>query len=154
MEKNRKYRYEGEVTAEALSAFAESILDGTAQATFKSAPIPAEPTEDGVTIVVGKNFDNIVLDSSKDVLLEVYAPWCGHVSTGMGCGHGMWLASCSCPCAGRLQQLASVWAWSTEVVLKRSRGGVCEFGLDICVLCGEGWSWQLSTGGQGMGRVA
>eukprot|EP00850_Spirogloea_muscicola_P004077 SM000017S02817 [mRNA] locus=s17:445956:449971:- [translate_table: standard] len=35
--------------------------------------------DDGdVKIVVGKNFDSIVLDESKDVLLEVYAPWCGH----------------------------------------------------------------------------
>lgn len=28
--------------------------------------------------MVGKNFDEIVLDESKDVLLEIYAPWCGH----------------------------------------------------------------------------
>jgi len=25
-----------------------------------------------------RNFDKIVLDSSKDVLVEFYAPWCGH----------------------------------------------------------------------------
>ncbi|KAG5238079.1 protein disulfide isomerase [Salix suchowensis] len=31
-----------------------------------------------VKIVVGNNFDEIVLDESKDVLLELYAPWCGH----------------------------------------------------------------------------
>ncbi|KAK6136217.1 hypothetical protein DH2020_030049 [Rehmannia glutinosa] len=31
-----------------------------------------------VKIVVGDNFDEIVLDESKDVLLEIYAPWCGH----------------------------------------------------------------------------
>lgn len=29
-------------------------------------------------IVVGANFDEIVNDPSKDVLLEFYAPWCGH----------------------------------------------------------------------------
>lgn len=28
--------------------------------------------------VVGKNFDEIVNDDSKDVLIEFYAPWCGH----------------------------------------------------------------------------
>lgn len=78
MEKNRKYRFEGEVTTEALSAFAESLVDGTAQPQFKSAAIPEEPLEDGVSIVVGKNFEQIVLDPKKDVLLEVYAPWCGH----------------------------------------------------------------------------
>ena len=28
--------------------------------------------------VVAKNFDEIVNDDSKDVLIEFYAPWCGH----------------------------------------------------------------------------
>lgn len=27
---------------------------------------------------MGKNFDEIVNDDSKDVLVEFYAPWCGH----------------------------------------------------------------------------
>lgn len=29
-------------------------------------------------VVVGKTFDDIVMDSQKDVLIEFYAPWCGH----------------------------------------------------------------------------
>lgn len=29
-------------------------------------------------VVVGKNFNDIVRDSTDDVLLEFYAPWCGH----------------------------------------------------------------------------
>ena len=29
-------------------------------------------------VVVGANFDEIVNDPSKDVLVEFYAPWCGH----------------------------------------------------------------------------
>jgi len=33
---------------------------------------------DGVVAVDDKNFDEIVLDPTKDVLLEFYAPWCGH----------------------------------------------------------------------------
>lgn len=38
---------------------------------YKSAPIPDDPTDGGVTVVVGKNFDSIVKDKTKDVLLEV-----------------------------------------------------------------------------------
>lgn len=29
-------------------------------------------------MVVAENFDSIVNDDSKDVLIEFYAPWCGH----------------------------------------------------------------------------
>ena len=29
-------------------------------------------------MVVGENFDEIVNDPEKEVLIEFYAPWCGH----------------------------------------------------------------------------
>ena len=29
-------------------------------------------------VVVGKTFNEIVNDETKDVLIEFYAPWCGH----------------------------------------------------------------------------
>ena len=29
-------------------------------------------------VLVAKNFDEIVNDETKDVLIEFYAPWCGH----------------------------------------------------------------------------
>jgi len=78
MEKNKKFKFTGEVNAEALEAFAQSVIDGTAVADYKSAPIPEDNKDGEVTIVVGKSFDSIVKDAKKDVLLEVYAPWCGH----------------------------------------------------------------------------
>lgn len=78
MAKNKKYKMTTDVNEKNIKAFAESVLDGTAQPEYKSAPIPEEPTDGGVAIVVGKNFDSIVKDKDKDVLLEVYAPWCGH----------------------------------------------------------------------------
>lgn len=31
-----------------------------------------------VQVLVAENFDSIVNDDSKDVLIEFYAPWCGH----------------------------------------------------------------------------
>ena len=40
--------------------------------------MPAEPYEGHVRVVVGKNFHEVVMDPDKDVLVEFYAPWCGH----------------------------------------------------------------------------
>ena len=68
---NKKYRYTGEFTEKALKAFAQSVIDETAEPDYKSAEIPAEPLDEGVTVIVGKNFESIVLDKTKDVLLEV-----------------------------------------------------------------------------------
>lgn len=66
------------ISAENLAEFALAVVDGTASKRVKSAPVPKEPTEDDVTVVVGSTFESIVKDPTKDVLLEVYAPWCGH----------------------------------------------------------------------------
>ncbi|NXD25526.1 PDIA3 isomerase, partial [Spelaeornis formosus] len=42
-----------------------------------SEPIP-ESNEGPVKVVVAENFDDIVNEEDKDVLIEFYAPWCGH----------------------------------------------------------------------------
>ncbi|GAB5355043.1 hypothetical protein AAMO2058_000172100 [Amorphochlora amoebiformis] len=60
-----------------LSAFLQSVIDGKAEPTYKSEEIP-ESQEGPVHVLVGKEFDKIVKDSTKDVLVEFYAPWCGH----------------------------------------------------------------------------
>jgi protein disulfide-isomerase A1 len=70
-----------EPVASEIVAFAKAVVAGTADKMFKSAPIPADPLDLGVTVVVGNTVDTIVKDPTKDVLLEVYAPWCGHCKT-------------------------------------------------------------------------
>jgi protein disulfide-isomerase A1 len=65
------------VTAASLRAHFAGFVDGTLQPTMKSEAIP-EQNDGPVKIVVGKSFQDIVMDDSKDVFVEFYAPWCGH----------------------------------------------------------------------------
>jgi len=75
--KNYIFPYSNEITFETLKSYADSYAAGTLQANVKSQEIPAD-NNGPVTTIVGKNFDQIVLDNDKDVLVEFYAPWCGH----------------------------------------------------------------------------
>ena len=53
------------------------FISGEIKPVLKSAPEPKK--NDGpVKVVVGNTFEKLVMDESKDVLVEFYAPWCGH----------------------------------------------------------------------------
>ncbi|KAI8636643.1 thioredoxin-like protein [Parasitella parasitica] len=65
------------VAFENLETFLQDYVDGKIKATVKSAEAPAD-NNGPVKIVVANEFVDIVLDKTKDVFLEVYAPWCGH----------------------------------------------------------------------------
>ncbi|XP_066301546.1 protein disulfide-isomerase A4-like [Branchiostoma lanceolatum] len=73
----KKYRMEpDEFSEDVLRDFVEAFKSGWVKPVIKSQPIPKK--QGAVTTVVGKNFEKIVMDKSKDVLIEFYAPWCGH----------------------------------------------------------------------------
>lgn len=57
--------------------FIEDVRGGKIEKSLKSEPIP-EKSDELVKVVVGKTFEQIVTQKDKDVMLEVYAPWCGH----------------------------------------------------------------------------
>jgi protein disulfide-isomerase A1 len=77
--KNQKFPFdqEKEITFDAIKAFVDDFVAGKVEPSIKSEPIP-ETQEGPVTVVVAKNYNDIVLDDTKDVLIEFYAPWCGH----------------------------------------------------------------------------
>eukprot|EP01147_Barroeca_monosierra_P009989 gene9989-2164_t len=72
----RKYRMKDEWSIDGMVQFAEDFASGNLEPYIKSEPIP-ENDDDSVRTVVGKNFKDIVVEE-KDVMIEFYAPWCGH----------------------------------------------------------------------------
>ncbi|QSZ29983.1 hypothetical protein DSL72_004501 [Monilinia vaccinii-corymbosi] len=76
---NKKYPFDQklEITEATIGKFAQQFVDGKLEPSIKSEPIP-EKQEGPVQIIVAHNYDEIVLDDTKDVLVEFYAPWCGH----------------------------------------------------------------------------
>jgi protein disulfide-isomerase A1 len=77
--KNQKFPFDqdSEITHDAILKFVDDFHAGKIEPSIKSEPIP-ETQEGPVTVVVAKSYNDIVLDADKDVLIEFYAPWCGH----------------------------------------------------------------------------
>uniref|UniRef100_A0A665WCE8 Protein disulfide-isomerase A4 n=1 Tax=Echeneis naucrates TaxID=173247 RepID=A0A665WCE8_ECHNA len=66
-----------EFDSDVLQEFVLAFKKGKLQPIIKSQPVPKN-NKGPVKVVVGKTFDEIVMDTQKDVLIEFYAPWCGH----------------------------------------------------------------------------
>ncbi|KAI8063507.1 thioredoxin-like protein [Gongronella butleri] len=66
-----------ELTMTALRNHVEQFQRGEAELFLLSAPVPAEPYDGNVRVVVATQFHELVTQSATPVLLEVYAPWCG-----------------------------------------------------------------------------
>jgi protein disulfide-isomerase A1 len=74
------YPYTGALTAASLQKWAEGIADGSVQPHLKSEEIPT-PNDGPVKVAVGKTINDYVNNADADVMLEIYAPWCGHCKT-------------------------------------------------------------------------
>ena len=75
-ESQLKYPYDQSkvVEAAAVSAMVADYLDGKLMPKLKGQPIP-EPQDESVYTLVCDQFDKVVVDDSKDVFIEFYAPW-------------------------------------------------------------------------------
>ncbi|CAL0322041.1 unnamed protein product [Lupinus luteus] len=70
-----KYLLESQPTRSNIEEFCKNLVQGSLSPYFKSQPIP-DNTEASVHVIVGKTFDDAILSSKENVLLEVFTPWC------------------------------------------------------------------------------
>ncbi|GIY17985.1 protein disulfide-isomerase A3 [Caerostris extrusa] len=76
-EKNQKFNMKEEFSVENFESFVKKFLDGSLEPHLKSEPLP-EKNDGPVKVAVAQNFQELVMDNDKDILIEFYAPWCGH----------------------------------------------------------------------------
>lgn len=60
-----------------IASWVKDFKDGNVKPFRKSEPIP-EANDEPVKVIVADTLQDMFLKSSKNVLLELYAPWCGH----------------------------------------------------------------------------
>jgi len=77
-EKDQKFVMTGEFDMPVFEAFVRDFLAGKLEPHVKSEPLPADGNAGPLKVAVGKNFEEVVNDPTRDVLIEFYAPWCGH----------------------------------------------------------------------------
>ncbi|KAK6938390.1 hypothetical protein RJ641_031898, partial [Dillenia turbinata] len=78
VQKNNGQKYlKANVEPDQIVSWVKEYMEGNVPSFRKSEPIP-EANSEPVKVVVGDSFQDVVFNSGKNVLLEFYAPWCGH----------------------------------------------------------------------------
>jgi len=69
---------DAELSPANIKSFVQDFLDGKLKQHLLSQELPEDWDKTPVKTLVSTNFDEVVFNKDKDVLVEFYAPWCGH----------------------------------------------------------------------------
>nr|XP_055195811.1 protein disulfide-isomerase A2 isoform X2 [Nyctereutes procyonoides] len=80
METTKKYAPAGggPLTAAAVATFCHAVLSGQVKPYLLSQDVPPDWDRRPVKTLVGKNFEQVAFDETKNVFVKFYAPWCTH----------------------------------------------------------------------------
>ncbi|XP_062957254.1 protein disulfide-isomerase A2 [Cynocephalus volans] len=80
VETTKKYAPEdrGLITAASVAAFCHAVLSNEVKPYLLSQEVPPDWDEQPVKTLVGKNFEQVAFDETKNVFIKFYAPWCAH----------------------------------------------------------------------------
>ncbi|XP_053684051.1 protein disulfide-isomerase [Sabethes cyaneus] len=74
-----KYKPEtNDLSPEKVEEFVQNFFDGKVKQHLLTQDLPEDWDKNPVKVLVSTKFDEVALDPTKDVLVEFYAPWCGH----------------------------------------------------------------------------
>jgi protein disulfide-isomerase A1 len=79
-QENKKYRLAAgdSVSVASIKQLAHDFKAKTLKPFLKSAPVDPKWDEGAVKSISATQWEAVVLDASKHVVVEIYAPWCGH----------------------------------------------------------------------------
>nr|XP_033818475.1 protein disulfide-isomerase A2 [Geotrypetes seraphini] len=79
METSQRFLFSaGEITTETVTTFCNDVLNKNIKHIMISEELPEDWNKHPVKILVGKNFEEVAYDETKNVFVEFYAPWSTH----------------------------------------------------------------------------